>query len=361
MDPLTHTLVGAALAATRLGQRTTLATPALVIGANLPDLDVLSYVHGSDAALGFRRGWTHGVPALIVLPALLVAILWLWNRRRPPDERAGFSPGRIAALSYLAVWTHPALDWLNTYGMRWWMPFSDTWYYGDSVFIMDPWLWLILGGFWLLSRRRSLRLAIGVAAFTAPLLLVVASRAPGFLPLAGVVIVALWLAAMVSPPSNPRLATALPAAGLVVGAAYIAALLLLHGLTVSRVRADLARQQIEVRELMVGPMPANPFRWDVVVGSGREYRYGAYDWLGDGTLALESRRLAAARPTSTWQEVIDSGQIPGFRRWTRFPWLEGSSDGELERGWVMDARYARRQTSGFGGAAFDLRPDDATP
>ena len=53
MDPLTHTLVGASLAATRLGRTTRRATAALVIGVNLPDIDVLSYVNGGDAALGF--------------------------------------------------------------------------------------------------------------------------------------------------------------------------------------------------------------------------------------------------------------------------------------------------------------------
>ena len=64
MDPLTHTLVGASLASSKLGEKTRYATAALVIGANLPDIDVLSYFAGGDAALGFRRGWTHGVLAL---------------------------------------------------------------------------------------------------------------------------------------------------------------------------------------------------------------------------------------------------------------------------------------------------------
>ena len=65
MDPLTHTLVGASLASTRLGNTTRFATVALVVGANLPDIDVLAYFAGGDAALGFRRGWTHGVLALV--------------------------------------------------------------------------------------------------------------------------------------------------------------------------------------------------------------------------------------------------------------------------------------------------------
>ena len=42
--------------------------------------------------------------------------------------------------------THPVLDWLNNYGIRLLMPFSPRWFYGDAVFIIDPWLWLALGG-----------------------------------------------------------------------------------------------------------------------------------------------------------------------------------------------------------------------
>ena len=75
MDPLAHTLAGAALAESRLGRTTRLAAPALYVGANLPDLDALTYVLADgDVSLGFRRGWTHGVLAAVVLPVLL----WLF-------------------------------------------------------------------------------------------------------------------------------------------------------------------------------------------------------------------------------------------------------------------------------------------
>jgi inner membrane protein len=70
MDPLTHTLVGASLAETRVG-RVGLGTATCVIGANLPDIDAATYFLGGDLALGFRRGWTHGVLAMAVLPLVL--------------------------------------------------------------------------------------------------------------------------------------------------------------------------------------------------------------------------------------------------------------------------------------------------
>ena len=56
-------------------------------------------------------------------------------------------------LSYLGVLTHVALDWLNTYGVRLLMPFDRRWFYGDTLFIIDPWLWLALGGGVWLARR----------------------------------------------------------------------------------------------------------------------------------------------------------------------------------------------------------------
>ena len=50
--------------------------------------------------------------------------------------------------------SHVALDLLNNYGVRLLMPFSNRWFYGDAVFIIDPWLWLTLGaGIWLTRRR----------------------------------------------------------------------------------------------------------------------------------------------------------------------------------------------------------------
>ena len=44
MDNVCHTLVGAALAESGLGRRTSLGFATLLIGANLPDLDVLAYL-----------------------------------------------------------------------------------------------------------------------------------------------------------------------------------------------------------------------------------------------------------------------------------------------------------------------------
>src|SRR5690349_12193196 len=82
MDNITHTLVGLALADSGLKRRSRLGTAALLIGANLPDIDALVYFvgRGGGAALAFRRGWTHGVLAMALLPLALTAGLLAWDR-----------------------------------------------------------------------------------------------------------------------------------------------------------------------------------------------------------------------------------------------------------------------------------------
>ncbi len=120
MDNICHTLVGAALAESGLKRRTALGSATLMIAANLPDVDVVAVPLGH--SLGFRRGITHGVPAVIVLPVVLTidhAGLAPVARTRRSSRRA---PESLLLLSAIGVATHPFLDWMNTYGMRWLMP-----------------------------------------------------------------------------------------------------------------------------------------------------------------------------------------------------------------------------------------------
>lgn len=359
MDPLTHTLVGASLSATRLGQKTRLATPALIIGANLPDIDVLSYLWGDDNALAFRRGWTHGVPALVVLPALLAVLLWLWGRGRDEsDPGRRLSPGWLLALSYLACLTHPFLDWLNTYGMRWWMPFSDRWYYGDSVFIVDPWLWSILGLGWAVGRRPSILQGVTLSILAGLVLWMVAAAASDYLPIVGAVCTLILLGYFWRPHPSWLTAHRAATAGLVAAAIAIGSMISVHSLTTVKARQRLAEQGItSTGELLVGPMPANPLAWDILVRTGDGYRWGRLDWLDGGSLVLSDETLTAARGSAEWSDILASGQSPGFLRWVRFPWLEIDSTPERRRIHLMDARYTRRRTAGFGGTVIDLPVD----
>ena len=213
------------------------------------ELDYVAIEAGhDDFALGFRRGWTHGSLALVVLPFLQTALLLLYARlmggRRPAGRATGAPPVRPAwllALSAFAILTHPFLDWLNNYGMRWLMPFRGTWFYGDSVFIMDPWLWLILGGGWLVGRKPSAVLFSVWLLFTAAIVWVVRHRSPSDLIVVGVV-ATLMLVALLW-----RGKRSFAAAALIVASIYIGARLTIHGVTAMRVRPAATESEREIR------------------------------------------------------------------------------------------------------------------
>ena len=159
MDNLTHSLIGAALGQAGLKRKTGLAMPALIIAANLPDIDAACFfwLDGTEH-LGFRRGITHGPIAMVVLPLLLAGALWgfdRWQTQRGtrPEGRLPVRFGWLLGLSVIGCLSHPLFDWFNNYGVRVLEPFSSTWFYGDVLFIIDVWILIALGiGVW-----RSLR------------------------------------------------------------------------------------------------------------------------------------------------------------------------------------------------------------
>jgi inner membrane protein len=51
---------------------------------------------------------------------------------------------RTFTIAVIAMATHPVLDFANTYGLRPFLPFNGKWYYGDTLFIIDPYFDLIL-------------------------------------------------------------------------------------------------------------------------------------------------------------------------------------------------------------------------
>lgn len=160
MDNLTHSLIGAVLGQAGLKRKTGLAMPALIIGANIPDIDAACFfwLEGTEH-LGFRRGITHGPPAMLLLPLLLAGLLWWYDRwqtqrGKRPDGRLPVRFKWLYLLSLIGCLSHPLFDWFNVYGIRLLEPFSSQWSYGDTLFIIDVWLWALLGfGVWYSLRR----------------------------------------------------------------------------------------------------------------------------------------------------------------------------------------------------------------
>src|SRR5882672_6234503 len=160
MDNVCHTLVGAALSEAGLKRRTRFASATLMIASNLPDIDVFVFATNTPS-VAFRRGWTHGILADALLPVLLTgAIVLLASRSGPRSEdepsEPSLRPRQLLLLSYIGVGLHVLMDLLNNYGVRLLMPFSQHWFYGDVLFIIDPWMWVMLSaGIWLARRWRS--------------------------------------------------------------------------------------------------------------------------------------------------------------------------------------------------------------
>ena len=172
MDNLTHSLVGALIGQMGLKRRTGLAMPTLIIAANIPDIDAVATLLGGQQHLALRRGLTHGPIAMLVLPLILWGImLWFdrWQERRGkrPEIRLPVHKGWLLALAYVGCLSHPLFDWFNSYGIRLLEPFSNQWFYGDTLFIIDIWLWAaLICGVWV-SRRRERK---GSANWRAPAL-----------------------------------------------------------------------------------------------------------------------------------------------------------------------------------------------
>src|SRR5215210_3068415 len=148
MDNLTHSLMGLAAAKAGLERLSPGATTVCVIAANAPDADILALAGGRWSYLHHHRGITHSIVGTLALALLIPAIFYVAGlliarlRHKPP----GLSFRGLLLASLITSATHTLMDWTNNYGVRPLLPWSGQWLYGDLVFILDPWLWLILGG-----------------------------------------------------------------------------------------------------------------------------------------------------------------------------------------------------------------------
>ena len=290
MDNLCHTLVGAALGEACLKRRTRYGHATLMIASNLPDIDVLVFATAAPS-VAFRRGWTHGVLAQALLPIVLTGVMLAVARRLPArDADPPIRARDLLLLSYIGVITHVLMDLLNTYGVRLLMPFDGRWFYGDATFIIDPWLWLVLGaGVWLARRRRSPMAAQRalMVALAYVLAMVVSARA------ARDVIIERWKEVDGRPP----------------------------------------------QALMVGPVPVTPLTRAVIIDAGNHYETGTFTWQPRSVRFDEAvvekndsdPRVAVAR---------NAPNIRAFLVWSRFPFFTLEPVPEGTRVTVGDMRFA---------------------
>lgn len=171
MDNFTHSLTGWALGQTGLKRKTGLGMAALILGANMPDIDVILDPLFGLPNIQYHRGFTHGIGGILTMPLALACLLWLLDRwqgsngdrsvdarwwqqwLRRPLSRDPLTFGWLVALAYIGSFSHPLLDFTNTYGIQLLAPFSERWFHGDTLFIIDVWIWTALAFSISLSRR----------------------------------------------------------------------------------------------------------------------------------------------------------------------------------------------------------------
>ena len=360
MDPIAHTLAGATLAETRLRNATPFAAPALILGANAPDIDAVTMFINRDLSLGFRRGWTHGVLAMVVLPLVLTALLLLLDRAvarwrgREPRARAG----PLLSLSTLAVVSHPLLDWLNTYGVRFLMPFDGTWFYGDALFVVDPWVWLLLGTSVVLARSTS---RVGMAAWIV-LGIATTSLVTGFegapaatrlLWCAGVAAI-VWLRLAGRWTGRiPQLATLCLSAG----ALYIGVMVAASLLAERQVAAWLAERDDVPVEIMASPAPGNPLLRHIVVADAEHYHFLEVDWLSGEPIRISLPSIERGGDNSVTRAALTAPHVWGLDTWKRFPAYRVEQTKDGYRVSISDVRYVWRAGSGLGAAVVELDRD----
>jgi inner membrane protein len=157
LDNITHTLAGALIAEMGLKRRSRFAFAACLLGANAPDIDVFVPLAFPVDGIEFHRGPLHAIFAWPFLAAAIVAVLWLADWCVPPKEGGmRFRPSPLFVVAFLAVLTHPFLDWLTTYAIALLAPVSWHWYSGNAIFIVDwvYWLLMIVGISWSAWRWR---------------------------------------------------------------------------------------------------------------------------------------------------------------------------------------------------------------
>ena len=339
MDNLAHTLAGLALAEAGLKRRSALATATLAIAANLPDIDAITYIVGRDVdSLAFRRGWTHGPIAMVVLPLVLTGIMVVWDRafrHRPGRRHTPVNAGWLFVVALIGVLSHPLLDLLNSYGVRLLMPFSDTWFYGDALFIIDPWLWATLAIGVFLSRRRARR-----------------KRDAG----AGI-------------GSRQRSSREVPVEGRwVTRPARIAiVVIVLYAITMAGTgrlgRVIVAQQSplgAQATSTMVGPVALTPLRRDVVRAIGDQYETGtlvfdpAPRFIRGGVIEKESGAPGVAAAMRTHDGAA-------FLSWARFPRFITETVGDSIRVRMSDLRYTDDAGRGWASVVVTVPSEDQLP
>jgi inner membrane protein len=176
------------------------------------------------------------------------------------------------------------MDWTNNYGVRPLLPWSGEWFYGDLVFIIDPFIWFLIGGatFLATTKSRSQKVFWIVVAATVTLIIMFAGSRPGaavpswlrYTWVPGLVVLIYLFRIGLPEKLGPRI----PQVAFVVLLMYWGTLALLQqrALEQADAKASVIATMFgeSVTDVAAMPTLANPLRWQGVVETERAaYRF----------------------------------------------------------------------------------------
>jgi membrane-bound metal-dependent hydrolase YbcI (DUF457 family) len=331
-DNITHGLAAALLAQAGLKQRYgTLATVALLVGSEIPDLDSLFELGGAVSGFVHHRGITHSLFGGAGLALLGAVLLWSIWRSHPY--------GRVAWLVYLGVLLHIGMDYLTSYGTQIFLPFNAGYYTADAVFIIDftysalmitalllvrmvrlqrqerygkaSLMWMVLGG--------STWLAAPVLA-QGPLTLL-AWRSAGFHVLMCALVVA-CLARVCQHWQESR-AVALGRAGVGVVLGYVALCLVTHTVAQHQMAQALGARMAQVQRLAALPLPGGgPLQWRAIAETDTAYLVSRVAVFPGTVTALQSIAKGPDAANSLIQIANQYRLVRVFWDFARFPVID---------------------------------------
>lgn len=333
MDNLTHSLVG--LAASKAGlERLSPATSAVcIIASNAPDADILTLFFGDRwTYLHHHRGITHSIIGTLLIALAIPLLFYIGDLliSRVRKQRHVVRLGGLTIASLVVSASHPLMDWTNNYGVRPLLPWNSKWFYGDLVFIIDPFIWILFGGaaFLLTSQTRLQKLFwMGLGAIVTFVVLFASSR-PGLTNLDAlrifwivslVLLIVLWKLELVK-----RLRNKLAIASFAILLIYWGGLAVLHDIAVTRTANQAAIIGAGYGETVVDfaamPTLSNPLHWQSVVETERAaYRFEVFLFSVSSSQQMVRYERPDAATSPLVSKVLNERSARIFLDFARFP------------------------------------------
>ena len=375
MDNVTHALAGMLLAEAvcvyRGETRQPVRAAAYLVSAlanNLPDIDVFYSSWMEPRPLGGllnHRGHTHTLLLALPLAWLLGWAAYRWFSRKNPAASAA-ERRLFVGISLVGVVLHLGMDFGNNYGVHPFWPLNNRWFYGDSIFIVEP-LWLAFAIPIVAARlqRRWLKLVLWAVLGA---VLVVCWFVP-FVPTASrlLVLSVTALAFGVARRASERVRIGFALIGCLAVAVVFAACSMAAKAELRRA-TEAAFPALEVHDIAATPMPANPLCWEGLLAGeqGGSYRVLRASVALGPVSARDCNAGVDVEPTASVTRVMradrggvrwlseyradiaalrrlrrDDCRFRGFLRFARLPYV--SASGAL----AGDLRYDRKPELDF--------------